>query len=168
MRYIDIKIRRRPLVIRGLYLKESKHWMVVNYNPVDYVLDGYCFINKLFVSEIIEIEVDSFKYKVMSLKKNIESEDDFLGINIDSDDCLYNSFFKEKTLIQIELESDEFAYIGFVSKLNKRSFILSKISVRGELIDETNFEYNKIRNIYIKTDYLNSLEKYIKYFSSDH
>ena len=48
MELIDVKISRRPKLIRGVKIKEGNQWVLVNHNLVDYVLDGYSFINKKY------------------------------------------------------------------------------------------------------------------------
>lgn len=166
MKCVSVKIRRRPLIIEGIKVKESKEWLLLRHNPVDYVLDGYCFINSSFISKKTDISPDTFKFKVMSLKKDIGFDNILLDVNISDNYSLYSFLQEKKILVQIELESDEFAFIGFISKLNEKSFILKKVSVEGNLVNETNFQYNKVRNIYVKTDYLESLEKYIENFGS--
>src|SRR5690606_41336462 len=99
-------------------------------------------------------------------RRSSDLDNILLDVNISDNYSLYSFLQEKKILVQIELESDEFAFIGFISKLNEKSFILKKVSVEGNLVNETNFQYNKVRNIYVKTDYLESLEKYIENFGS--
>lgn len=164
MDLIDIKIKRRPNIISGIKIQEGVSWLLIKYNPVDYVLDGYGLINKKFLQKTISVNKNDIKYKILELKAQHLCLDKY-----DLDDTLaLFSFLKEnKTFIQVELESDDYCLIGVVHKINEKSFVLNEISTKGKFIKLENIKYNTVRNIYLNNDYLKSYECYLRFEEVD-
>ena len=49
MKLIEIKIKRFKELVKGILLGSGTQWSFLRLNVVDYVLDGFIFINKKFV-----------------------------------------------------------------------------------------------------------------------
>jgi len=161
MKLLKIKISRRPELVTGIHVKEGSNWIIIQENPVDYILDGYTIINKVFIKSIIEpFEKDSFEYKIFDLKYRAMSVD--LIFDLDTDKALISFFERTDKLIGLELESDDYTLVGKVSKVNDKSFLFKMIGTKGQFLREENLKFSSIRKVDIDTDYLQSLENYLK------
>lgn len=162
MELIDIKINRRTELISGLKIAESSKLLVINSNPVDYVLDGYSFINKQYLKQILTVSEDTIDFKILNMKCNQIESDIFSEKTIENFTTLLNYFILENSLIELEFESDKYCIIGKVIRLNEKSFVINKLNIEGEFIGEENYKINLLRKINLETDYLKSLDNYIK------
>ena len=160
MDLLNIKIRRRPNKIDGIIVKKGKSWLLIKHNPVDFVLDGYGLIHTKYLQDESKID-DDIKHKILSLKNKPISRD-ISNLELDNTFVLFKSFKEKKTLVQLELESDEYCLIGLIDKVSEKSFVLKEMSMKGEFLDEETIRYDSVRNIYIKTDYLESYSLYLK------
>lgn len=165
MKFVNIKISRRPELISGIQLQEGNDWIVLLENPVDYVLDGYAIINKKFIKSIVEpFNKDNFKYKIFNMKyKNVSNNQYF---ELDTCKDLISLLEKTDKLIGLELESADYNIVGKISKINDKSFVLRMFGVKGVFLREENFKYSSIRQINIDTDYLLSLENYLREYKA--
>lgn len=161
MELIDIKINRRIDLISGIKITESSKWLVINSNPVDYVLDGYSFINKDYLKETLNVSDDTIDFKILTMKFNQVKSDAFSIKNIESFTSLLNYFILKNSLIEFEFESDKYCIIGKIIRLNEKSFVINKLNIEGKFIGEENYKISLIRKINFETDYLISLENYI-------
>ena len=64
-----MKIRRYPDLIKGIVIMRNTQWLVLAENVVDYVLDGFLFINHDYIQNVIVYPHDTIEYKVLSIKK---------------------------------------------------------------------------------------------------
>ena len=69
MELVKIKIKRFKELVTGILLGNGTRWSFVRLNVVDYVLDGFQFTNKRYISDTCEIkEEDTLQYKILSIK----------------------------------------------------------------------------------------------------
>lgn len=161
MELIDIKINRRSELISGVKIKEGNQWVLVNYNPIDYVLDGYSFINKKYIKKVLIVSEEVFDYRVIKIKYNDNISDSFSNLIFDTYKGLLLNLLSTSKLAEFEFESSEYCIIGKITKMNEKSFIINKLSTEGEFIGEENFKFNSIRIINTETDYLKALEGFL-------
>lgn len=161
MELIDVKISRRPKLIRGVKIKEGNQWVLVNHNLVDYVLDGYSFINKKYIKKVVEVSKEVIDYKIIKMRYDEKISDSFSDLLLESYQSLLSSFLNTSKLVAFEFESSEYCIIGVITKINEKSFRINKLSTKGIFLGEENFEFNSIRIIDIETDYLNALEGFL-------
>jgi len=159
MNILNIKISRFTDIIKGVKLYENESLLVIFLNPVDYVLDGICFINKKYVRKIDKsndiLSLVIFKHKI--------SEHSHINYELFNTIFEIIKYFNEQSkLIELTLDSPSYSIIGNIQYVNEKSFILNMLSVKGEYLQEEKFEYDKIRMLTIGSDYLDSLEYYIK------
>jgi len=163
MNLIDIKISRHRNIVSGIEIKQNSYFYYLLYNPVDFVFDGYVLVNKNFIKEISHESNENIRYKIIHKKKDkVDRENE---LNLSEEDNLVNvlaHFHEKKTLIQVELETDDYCLIGNIIKINEKSFILKELSASGKFIREENIRFDKIRSIYFESDYLKSYEEFIK------
>lgn len=159
MDILEIKISRFPDMIQGVRLYENDNLLIILLNPVDFVIDGICLINKKYVKQSKETK-DILKFEIFKCKLNNENN----NIHDKSFDNIKEAlkyFYEYNKLIELTLDSASYSLIGSVSQLNEKSFLLNMLSVKAEYLKEEKIEYDKIRIITINSDYLNSLECYL-------
>ncbi|THD30184.1 MAG: hypothetical protein DI588_16890 [Flavobacterium johnsoniae] len=99
MELIDIKISRRPKLITGVKIKEGNQWVLVNHNLVDYVLDGYSFINKKYIKKVVEVSKEVIDYKIIKMRYNEKISDSFSDLLLESYQSLLLSFLNTSKLV---------------------------------------------------------------------
>ncbi len=161
METVEIKLSRQKNTLFGIKLFENDNWIILNDNPGDYVLDGYKFINKHFVKNHQKLPDNNIKNQILKIKYLPEIIKPIESIPIND----YKSFFsylkEQGSLIEVNLESDEYILIGKVVGLFEKSFVLEKIGTEANILRRENLKFSIIRCIGMKTDYLKSLELYI-------
>jgi hypothetical protein len=157
MKIVDIKISRYCDKIHGIEIKEGYQWYFIQENEIDYVLNGYMFINKKYIKDIDSLEKYTMKYKVLNLKYTPPVFD--ISLNTYEDVLL--SLKEQNELISIGLDNSGLILVGRIHKIHNKSFILNKIGINGEETGTENLKFSIIRYISIKSDYLNSLDLYL-------
>jgi hypothetical protein len=161
MELLEVKISRRKSLVHGIKLKESRQWLALQHNPVDYVLDGVSFINQDYIKFKKDTDKNSFEYKVLNNKFNKFRTNNHFPNEINTFHSLLSFILNEKKLIELEFESEDYCIIGKLNRLNEKSFHLNKLTIKGEFIGEETFLYSKIRVINLYTDYLNSIQDFL-------
>ena len=164
MELIEFNIRRYGSdPIMGVLLGEGVQWVVTKDNTVDYVLDGIRFSNKKYIinQHVIHNEIKSaiFPLKYTEWEKDMDTVS---HLNLDD----MQSFFlglQHRTLIEVGLHDNSIIYVGNVSNVLKKSFILSTIDVNANDSGPMLVNYDKVRYIKIDSDYLNALALYTNY-----
>ena len=155
---IKIKIKRFKELVTGILLGNGTRWSFVRLNVVDYVLDGFQFTNKRYISDTYEIKEDTLQYKILSIKNKAKEIFPRLFLDILDDDNLLCSFLKEKNLlIAVCLHREDVLYVGKVKEVNFNFFTLDSYDTELRKSGIIKIEYNKVRYIQMQTDYLDSL-----------
>ena len=158
MDLIKIKIRRFKELLTGILLGSGTNWSLIRYNAVDYVLDGYSFINNRCILYKSKVEENTIQHKILSLKNKAEKSPIFENNNIlDNNTLLFSVLQREKELLAICLHSEDVIYVGRVKEVFSKSFGFDTYDTELQKSGIINIEYSKVRYIQIRTDYLNSL-----------
>lgn len=145
---------------QGVFLNQGSKWSLLQYIPVDYVLDGYVIINNSYISNLYISDDDVFTENIVKLK-NI-NYDIYSSLNLNDDENLFNDLMKENGLVKIELKDHNKSYIGKIINVMSISIDVYLIDSRCNWLQEETFLYKEIRAIYLKDDYLNSLQLYLE------
>lgn len=158
MELVKIKIKRFKELVTGILLGNGTRWSFVRLNVVDYVLDGFQFTNKRYISDTYEIKEDTLQYKILSIKNKAKEILPRLFSDILDDDNLLCSFLKEKNLlIAVCLHREDVLYVGKVKEVNFNFFTLDSYDTELRKSGIIKIEYSKVRYIQMQTDYLDSL-----------
>ena len=158
MELVKIKIKRFKELVTGILLGNGTRWSFVRLNVVDYVLDGFQFTNKRYISDTYEIKEDTLQYKILSIKNKAKEILPKLFSDILDDDNLLCSFLKEKNLlIAVCLHREDVLYVGKVKEVNLNFFTLDSYDTELRKSGIIKIEYSKVRYIQMQTDYLDSL-----------
>ena len=154
------KIKGRKIPVTGIVMDFGKEWILIRYVPVDYVLDGYCFIRRKYIKDFERGSVELFKESVFKAKR-VEFDNDHvfpLDTLIDS----LKIFHDKSVLIQFDLSDERVAYIGKIIELSDKSFTIKNLSTRGVWLDKQEYKIDAVRTIQVENDYLISLSAYAK------
>lgn len=158
MELVKIKIKRFKELVTGILLGNGTRWSFVRLNVVDYVLDGFQFTNKRYISDTCEIKEDTLQYKILSIKNKAKEILPRLFSDILDDDNQLCSFLKEKNLlIAVCLHREDVLYVGKVKEVNFNFFTLDSYDTELRKSGIIKIEYSKVRYIQMQTDYLDSL-----------
>ena len=158
MELVKIKIKRFKELVTGILLGNGTRWSFVRLNVVDYVLDGFQFTNKRYISDTYEIKEDTLLYKILSTKNKAKEILPKLFSDILDDDNQLCSFLKEKNLlIAVCLHREDVLYVGKVKEVNFNFFTLDSYDTELRKSGIIKIEYSKVRYIQMQTDYLDSL-----------
>lgn len=156
---VRIKLRGRSEKLCGILKVAGKEWLLLEYNPVDFVLDGMVLINKKYLLKVERTKDEVFIDEVLKAKG---AEVPFNGNDLNLDNTLdLFANLENKQAIQIELGDESVVYIGKITKKNNKSFRMKRLTPSGNWLDEVSYNYNSIRIIQIGGDYVDSLLTYM-------
>ncbi len=157
MELVNLKIRRYPDIIKGIVIKRGVQWMVLHENVVDYVLDGYLFINNDYIQQVVEHTHDTVDYKVLALKASSQISLPDVNSYVD----LLEYIEDNDMLIAVGLNKQESILVGYVRIINENSFTLAPIGVDLQELPMIKIDCKRIRYISIMSDYLISISNYL-------
>lgn len=153
----SIKVRGFKRPETGIFLGSGKNWVLLNDNPIDFIIDGYLLIRKENILREVRSDDLELTTKVLRLKGEL-SEASFFSFNLNSDHLLFDKLLKDECLIQICFHNQDSTLVGRVISVKPDRFRMRLLSRKGEWLKEFNFRYNKLRTINVGSDYLKSLE----------
>jgi len=159
-----IKLKGREEILRGVLLCSSVEWILLKYNPVDYVLDGYIFIRKKYVKNVIREENEIFDETVIRLKCPVIEFDTTCPKLDEVTDILYY-LMRHETVIQFDFHDETVCYIGKIKKIFTKSMRVLHLDTKGKWTDESSYQIEQIRTIQFDNDYTNSLYIYNKWMN---
>lgn len=163
MKFLSIKISRWEEILYGIFLREDKNWLVIKKNPGDYLLDGVSFINKSYIKKINEpFDKTAFRYKVFMNKFQNYNDNTFDDLDIRSMDSIFKNIYNKEEIIELGLENSDYVLIGFICKMNEKSFALEMYSTSGNFLKIITIKYSNVRTLTLNTDYLNSIKDFLK------
>ena len=168
MEIVEYKISRYGDNPRhGAVLKDGRQWLCTKDNVVDYVLDGIMFTNKKYIRNIQDVELaglDVMLSQIIPLKYTQFQNDKEYISNLILDD--YHEFFLHimalGQLIEIGLDKNNAVYVGTICCVHDKSFMVDLIDTNANYDEKARIPFDKVRYIKLDTDYLNSLEIFIK------
>ena len=146
--------------ITGVFVAEGKEWMLLYDNQNDFLLDGFRFIQKSKVDEIIREEDEIFKEKIFELKyQNLSFEHPF---DLDNTSILLKALQEKNALIHFDTDDDEEIFVGKIEEIKAEDFCLQSLTSQGEWGEKYTCDFSEITSIAIQNDYLNSLSLLLK------
>jgi hypothetical protein len=153
---IKINFKENKDAITGILIRVGKKWLLLRHNPVDFVLDGYVFVLRKNVAEIVVSEREEFHKQVILSKKRTLKKDKSFDLNLDIADNVFN-YFEKKESVQIEGPSNDILYIGKIIKNEIRSITFHPLDKRANWLNERKILKSNIWCLYYKNDYISSL-----------
>ncbi|TPG37734.1 hypothetical protein [Flavobacterium pectinovorum] len=157
---VEIKIRGYEYFI-GVFINYGKEWVIIRNISGDYIIDGFKIINRKFIVSISLINSEPLKTIVKLKHLNFVYKLDY---DLNNTVSLIRDIKKNGDLIFVLLANEDMAFVGFVDEIHQKSLNLRDLTSKGEMSGFVkNYKFDKIRIIETKTDYLDSLEIYLKY-----
>jgi hypothetical protein len=158
---VEIKIRGRKEKIRGILKEVGREWALLEYNPVDYILDGVIIVNMKHILHASRSTEEEFIEEVLKAN-DFEKFNNRHALDVDHTARLFEKL-KTMEAIQVELKDESIIYIGKVEKVYDKSFRMKRVTPRGDWTDEISYNFKSIRIIQIETHYSRSLLTYVKF-----
>jgi hypothetical protein len=156
--FINVEISGWESHVSGIIVKESSQWILLNINPVDYVVDGFTVIFKKFIRNLKVKKEDMFKYQVIKSCDKIKST---RLITFDEDSIqLTKNIGRAYEILAIRREFDHEIQVGIYQKFQRGKLCVGSIKTNGRPDGKDNFDFDSIRAIEFDTDYLTSLRCY--------
>ena len=139
----------------GLLRAKGTSRTLIEYIPVDYVLDGYRLILSDKILGAIRDKQELQVERVLMLKNQLQRSP--IDVKLDDDFSLFEQFLVSKQLIQIYPKDESFSLLGQVENINRASFNLRLLDSEGQWLAIHNFPFHKVKIIEIETNYIESL-----------
>ena len=140
--------------ITGVFLAEGKEWVLLFDNQNDFMLDGYRFIRKEMIDEILREEDELFKEKIFALKyPNLNYEYSF---KLDSIYTLLCGFQNNNTLLYFDGDDEEEIVVGKIEEVYLKNFKIKPLNSFGKWGESIDYDFSEITSISIQNDYLSS------------
>ena len=153
---VCIKFSDRTEPIYGCVIDYTDNWILMKYNPVDYVIDGYIIIKNKNIERFSRSHKEKFKEKIIKLKGLAPIEDDIIPI---ADLATILNYLTVKFgVFQFYTKSETACYLGKVSSLDSKQLIIDYLNPKGEWNKQMTFKPSDIRFIEFETDYIKSLK----------
>lgn len=158
-KFYSVKIRDHKQRINGILVNEGEEWVLLNYLLMDYLLDGYIFVNKKYIELIERTESEVFTEKVLLSNNKIHVSKNF-KIPLVTEELL-EWIYDTQLVIEIENKDESMSWIGKIWDMTEKSIFITDLTPKGIWTSSHyTFRKNSIRLIYFDTDYINSLLKY--------
>lgn len=142
----------------GFLLDYSDEWILLRYNPVDYIIDGFVILRNKNVESIIHDDNNEFHEKVIRLK-NVKLTNDSI-IPLSNLESILSFLTNKYGTFQLATKRLKAAYLGKLTEINEDELYIEFLNTNGEFDGEINFKSHKIRVIEFDTDYITSLKNY--------
>jgi hypothetical protein len=154
----NFSLKGRKEKIQGIVIDTGIEWIKLKYNPVDFIIDGYKIIRKKYINSFYREKDILFVEAVLKAKKITFSEEN--QIPLDSIESIFKYLYENQIIFQFDLNDPNVCFIGRISSLKNKSFVIKNLDTSGQWMEERSYRYDTIRTIEIKNDYLNSLIAY--------
>ncbi|KOS05476.1 hypothetical protein AM493_05105 [Flavobacterium akiainvivens] len=153
---ITIEFKDRESSISGFLLDYSEEWILLQYNPQDYIIDGYILIRNSNIDDIFREEPEDFTEKVIRLKGFIPGKLEKLPLTdtVSLIEALNNRF----GIFSLYKKSETSTYPGRLLSIDQETLTLEWLDTKARWTEERVFKLKKIRVIEFNTDYLISLK----------
>ena len=160
-----LKIKRRKERIQGLVVDMGNEWILFQDIPVDYVVDGFLLIRKIFLESFYRTKSEIFKEMVIKINKKNHILYDLLPLDSVLD--LFTTFMRNQSIIQFDLHDDTVTYLGVVTTIFNKTFYIKPLLPSGCWGERESYFIDNIRTIRFNNDYINSLVNYNHYTETD-
>lgn len=146
-------------IISWFFIQSFQSWILLHYNPVDYVLDGYIFIPLHNIKAYKHDKDEQFKAQV------IASNNKHINSSLSERKDIFKYINKNQITIAIEKKKGRF-YVWNITKQKKKSIILQCMTSQGTQWKRRKINIKDIKSIAFDSDYINCLKIYSETISS--
>lgn len=144
--------------IMGRAIAENESWILVQYIPVDYVIDGYKILKKSFIDKIERTASEEKVERVIKLRRTTSTlpEGFYFGTTIE----LLNWIEKTYGLFEFQDSEEGAVMMGKVKQILEDNYLLIDfIGAEGKIVEDYDYEFEiaEIRTLTFETDYFNAI-----------
>lgn len=141
----------------GYLIDYNNDWVLLKYNKVDYVVDGYIILKNKHVLEFKRDESEKFRQKILDLKGHKPSDKE--KIPIDNIKTILTYITDRFDIFQFNMRVDQTCWLGRVKKIVGSELKIDYMTPRATWTNSMPpFKLGNIRTIEFDTDYINSLK----------
>jgi hypothetical protein len=153
---ISITFSDRKATIDGFVIDYTENWILMKYNCVDYVIDGYILVKKQNIEQIRRHKEEKWREKVMLLKGFEPTEQEIIPM-IDLETIL-KYLTAHFHVFQLFTKDEDVCYLGKLQSIDNQKLIIDYLTPKGKWDGQMEFVPNDISVIEFDTDYVNSLK----------
>lgn len=152
----DFSIKGWNNLNRGIVTIESPILVGMINNPIDYVLDGYTFINRSKIKSV-ELISDPVHQRIMNSKAQIWS-DNFNLIHVFDFQELFEQLKKRGTFCELYLSKESIVYIGRTIDVRADSIDIDFYTTDFKRLDKAFVKFKDVKLVTIYSDYSTTFE----------
>lgn len=152
----DISLKGWKNLTRGIVTIESPVLIGMIYNPVDYVIDGYTFINRTKIKSVKSID-DSMRQRIMNSKAQTWSNK-FDLVHASNFSELFDELKKRGIFCEVYLSKEDLVYIGKTMDVKTDSIDIDFYTTDFKLLDTAFVKFKDIKLVTIYSDYSTTFE----------
>ena len=143
-------------IYSGYIVDFTDNWVLLKYNVVDYVVDGYIILNSKFIIDYKRDDKQKFTQKILDLKGHKPTPKEIIPL---TDLTTIFKYISDKFgLFQFDMRTHKTCWLGKVKKITGNDMKIDYLNPRA-LWSTTmpTYKLGNIRTIQFDTDYINSL-----------
>lgn len=151
------KYTNRMRIYSGFLIDFNDDWILLKYNPTDYVMDGYIILKSKHVTQYKRNEDEKFTERILKLKGVKVTPKEKISItNIES----ILTFLNDKYgVFQFDMRTDTSCWLGKIKWIKGSDLKLHALTTRAKWSNTMPiFKLGNIRTIQFDNDYINSLK----------
>jgi len=153
---VTVKFSDREESYSGIVVDSNQDWVLLKYNPVDFVIDGYAILKVSSVSEIERGDEELFREKVINLKGiKVDTSDEMPLTNLE---VILEHVTRKFGVFMLENAQEEECYLGRLKEVDADIYVIDFLDPEGKWEGEIEFEFDEIRSVMFDSDYVNSLK----------
>ena len=141
----------------GYLIDFNSDWVLLKYNKVDYVVDGFIVLNNRFITHFKRDDKEKFTQKILDLKGEAPKKNERIPLT-DVETILVH--LSEKFgIFSFNMRSNSKCWLGRVKKISGSDLKIDYLTPRATWTnDMPPFKLGNIRTIQYDTDYINALK----------
>jgi len=145
--------------VSGLFIAEGARWILVHDNQSDFLVEGFRFVHKLNIDEIIEDEETAFKNRVFQKKyPSLPTSEIY---NLENSELLLNELLQKEVLLHFDTDAADEIAVGKITAVSTGTFTIRTLSQQAEWEETSEVAISELSSIAIANDYLNSLSLFL-------
>lgn len=141
----------------GYLIDFNDEWVLLKYNRVDYVIDGYIILKNKYLTAFKRENKEKFAQKILDLKGNKPKEAEKIPITDLSTILLYLT--DKFGIFQFNMKVNATCWLGSVRKITGSNLVIDYLTPRATWSKKMPpYKLGNIRTIEFDTDYINSLK----------
>lgn len=140
----------------GYLIDFNKDWVLLKYNKVDYLIDGFVVLNNKFITHFKRDDKEKFTQRVLDLKGETPKKNE--RIPLTDLGTVLNHLSDRFGIFSFNMRSNKTCWLGRVKKISGSDLTIDYLTPRATWAKMRPFKLGNIRTVEFDTDYINSLK----------